>query len=175
MDDTEMTKLTAQVVEAFASGNRLSAADLPALIATVHQALLGADAPPREAADEVKKLTPARIRQSVKPDHLISFEDGQPYKMLKRHLTGRGLTPMQYRQKWGLPADYPMTAPGYSEQRSALAKAAGLGQKTPRPTPAEQPPAAPAQASKRAPKPKQPRKPRVAAKAASAPAADKAR
>jgi predicted transcriptional regulator len=175
MDDTEMTKLTAQVVEAFASGNRLSATDLPALIATVHQALLGAGAPPQAAADEVKKLTPARIRQSIKPDHLISFEDGQPYKMLKRHLTGRGLTPTQYRQKWGLPADYPMTAPGYSEQRSALAKAAGLGQKTLKPAPAEPPPAAAPQASKPAPKPKQSRKPRVATKAAGASAADKAR
>src|ERR1700721_125306 len=155
MDDTEMTKLTAQVVEAFASGNRLSATDLPALITAVHQALLGAGAPPREVVDEVKKLTPARVRQSVRPEHLISFEDGQPYKMLKRHLTGRGLTPTQYRQKWGLPPDYPMTAPGYSEQRSALAKAAGLGQKTPKPAPAEPAPAAAAPAPKRAPKPKQ--------------------
>ena len=136
MDDTEMTKLTAQVVEAFASGNRLSAADLPALIATVHQALSGAGAPPREPADEVKKLTPARIRQSVKPDHLISFEDGQPYKMLKRHVTTQGLTIADYKVRFGLPKDYPTTAPSYSAARSALAKSTGLGQGGRKPPPA---------------------------------------
>jgi predicted transcriptional regulator len=139
MDDVELTKLTAQVVEAFASGNRLSATEVPALIVSVHQSLVSAGAPPREAPDEVKKLTPARVRQSIKADHLISFEDGRPYKMLTRHLRTRGLTAVQYRNKWGLPADYPMTAPSYSEKRSALAKAAGLGQGRVRPTAAAAP------------------------------------
>ena len=77
-----------------------------------------------------RKLTPAQIRRSIREDVLISFEDGKPYKQLKRHLSSHGLTPHAYREKWGLPPDYPMTAPSYSAQRSALAKAAGLGKRT---------------------------------------------
>jgi predicted transcriptional regulator len=174
----ELTKLTAQVVEAFASGNHLSAAEMPALIASVHESLLGVSGAPEEAPDEVKKLTPARIRQSIKPDHLISFEDGRPYKMLSRHLRLRDLTPAQYRSKWGLPADYPVTAPSYSAKRSALARAAGLGRKGAKSAPEPLPPPslAPAQASPTAPKARQPRRPRTAAKTAAAKsAADKAK
>jgi predicted transcriptional regulator len=76
----------------------------------------------------VVKATPAQIRKSITRDALISFEDGKPYKTLKRHLTTFGLTIEQYRAKWGLPADYPTVAPSYSEARSAMAKALGLGQ-----------------------------------------------
>jgi predicted transcriptional regulator len=130
MDDMEMTKLTAQVVEAFASGNRLGAVDLPGLIAMVHQSLASAGSPPPEAPEDVKKLSPAQIRKSIQPDHLVSFEDGRSYKALKRHLTIRGLAPAQYRQKWGLPPDYPMTAASYSQARSALAKSFGFGRKS---------------------------------------------
>jgi len=68
------------------------------------------------------------VKKSITPDHLISLEDGKRYKSLRRHLSTRGLTPEQYREKWGLPRDYPMVAPNYSKQRSELAKSAGLGQ-----------------------------------------------
>lgn len=78
-------------------------------------------------APETAKATPAQIRASVQPDYLVSFEDGRQYKTLKRHLHTHGLTPAAYREKWGLPADYPLTAASYSARRSALAKANGLG------------------------------------------------
>jgi predicted transcriptional regulator len=74
-------------------------------------------------------VTPAQIRKSIRPDVLVSFEDGKPYRTLKRHLTRFGLTPDSYRAKWGLPPDYPMTAPSYSETRRALAVERGLGRK----------------------------------------------
>jgi predicted transcriptional regulator len=83
--------------------------------------------PPAES--NVVKATPEQIEESIQPDHLVNFEDGKNYKSLKRNLAIRGLTPAQYREKWGLPADYPMVAPNYSATRSALAKANGLGQK----------------------------------------------
>jgi len=85
----------------------------------------GAAAPPK---DSVEKPTAAQIKKSITPDGLVSFEDGKSYKTLRRHLTIRGLTPEAYRAKYGLPVDYPMTAPSYSAQRSALAKSLGLGQ-----------------------------------------------
>lgn len=85
--------------------------------------------PHEEKPEEHPKATPAQIKASITPDALVSFEDGKPYKSMKRHLTGRGLTPDAYRAKWGLPADYPMTAPSYSATRSRLAKANGLGMK----------------------------------------------
>jgi predicted transcriptional regulator len=133
------------------------------LIASVHQSLVGAGSPPGPTAEEVTTPSAARIRQSIKPDYLVSFEDGRSYKMLTRHLRLRDLTPSQYRSKWGLPSDYPMTAPSYSAKRSALAKAAGLGRKPAEVAPT-QPPAA-AKAARAAPKPKPAtaRKPRAAA------------
>lgn len=73
-------------------------------------------------------MSAAQIRKSVTHDHIVSFEDGRPYKTLRRHLTLRGLSPEAYREKWGLPRDYPMTAASYSAQRSELARALGLGQ-----------------------------------------------
>jgi predicted transcriptional regulator len=75
------------------------------------------------------------IKKSVTPDYIISLEDGRRYKSLKRHLTGRGLTPAEYRAKWGLPHDYPMVAANYAAQRSELAKAIGLGRKRAEPAP----------------------------------------
>jgi len=75
----------------------------------------------------VQKLTPAEIKRSITSEYLISFEDGKRYKTLRRHLTGRDLSPEQYRAKWGLPADYPMVASGYSARRAELAQAMGLG------------------------------------------------
>ena len=120
--------LTVEIVAAYVSNNSLPSGELPALIAGIYAALVGISRPSAEAAPAVEKLTPAQIRKSITQDNLISFEDGKPYKTLRRHLTLRGLTPESYREKWGLPRDYPMTAPSYSEQRSQLARALGLGQ-----------------------------------------------
>ncbi|WP_246693323.1 MucR family transcriptional regulator [Methylobacterium sp. WL2] len=96
-------------------------------IAATHAALSGIGQDSATAAPVADKLTPAQIRKSITPDALISFEDGKSYKTLRRHLTIRGLSPEAYREKWGLPRDYPMTAVSYSEQRSKLALALGLG------------------------------------------------
>jgi MucR family transcriptional regulator, transcriptional regulator of exopolysaccharide biosynthesis len=119
--------LAAEIVSAFVSNNAVPSAELPALIANVYSALAkvanGQTEKPAEAP-----VPPVPIKKSITPDFLISLEDGRRYKSLKRHLKGRGLTPEQYREKWGLPRDYPMVAPNYAKQRSDLAKALGLGQ-----------------------------------------------
>ena len=135
-EDTTLIELTADVVAAYVSNNPVPASDLPALIADVHSALGRARAP---AAEPVPELKPAvNPKKSVFPDYLVSLEDGKQYKALKRHLTRIGLTPAEYRAKWGLPNDYPMVAPNYAAVRSALAKSIGLGRKKagPVPTPA---------------------------------------
>ena len=122
----DFTALTAEVVSAYVANNSIRPADLPDLIASVHRALQGLSAPPQ--AEPEKREPPVSIKKTITPDYLISLEDGKRYKSLKRHLSGRGLTPEQYREKWGLPRDYPMVAPNYAKQRSELAKALGLGQ-----------------------------------------------
>jgi predicted transcriptional regulator len=124
----DLMALTAGVVGAFVGNHKVTAADLPGLIQSVHAALSTAGMSPAvEEASPTVKATPAQIRKSITPDALISFEDGKPYKTLKRHLGTFGLTLEQYRAKWGLPSDYPTVAPTYSEARSAMAKALGLG------------------------------------------------
>jgi predicted transcriptional regulator len=123
-----MIGLTADVVAAFVGNNTVAVADLPNLIKTVHAALSGVEAPALEAVEEIVKPTAGQIRKSITPDALISFVDGRPYKTLKRHLTTQGLTIAEYKARFGLPNDYPTTAPAYSEARSAMAKALGLGQ-----------------------------------------------
>jgi predicted transcriptional regulator len=123
-----MIGLTADVVAAFVGNNAVAVADLPGLIKTVHAALSGAEAPVLETTDETVKPTASQIRKSITPDALISFLDGKPYKTLKRHLTTHGVTIAEYKARFGLPNDYPTTAPAYSEARSAMAKALGLGQ-----------------------------------------------
>jgi predicted transcriptional regulator len=123
----DYTELTTSLVSAFVSNNPVPVSDLPALIASTHAALTGLAQGGATKAPPAQKLTPAQIRKSITPDALISFEDGKPYKTLRRHLTIRGLTPEAYREKWGLPRDYPMTAASYSEVRSAMAKSLGLG------------------------------------------------
>jgi predicted transcriptional regulator len=129
------TELTAQVVSAYVTNNTLPLAELPNLIASVHASLTRLDGSQAEPAPE--KLTPLMpIKKTITPDHLISLEDGKRYKSLKRHLSGRGLTPQQYREKWSLPADYPMVAPNYSAQRSEMARSLGLGRKREVPAPA---------------------------------------
>ncbi|MFC6743564.1 MucR family transcriptional regulator [Methylobacterium tardum] len=122
------TQLAADIVSAYVSNNPVRPADLPELLGSVHAALSGLNQGGENATAPVEKLTSAQIRKSITHDALISFEDGKPYKTLRRHLTIRGLTPEAYREKWGLPRDYPMTAQAYSDQRSKLALSLGLGQ-----------------------------------------------
>lgn len=125
----KLVELSASVVGAYVSHNALSAGDLPKLITQVHQALIALVGPaPVEAAPELKPAVP--VKKSITPDYLICLEDGKKFKSLKRHLrTHFNLTPEQYREKWGLPADYPMVAPNYANSRSNLAKNMGLGQR----------------------------------------------
>lgn len=118
----------AGIVAAYVTHNHVAAAELPALLGTVHRALAGLGLPTVEPAPEVEKPSPAEIRRSIRDDGLTSFIDGRSYKTLRRHLGTHGLTPEGYRARFGLPVDYPMTAPGYSARRSELAKAIGLGQ-----------------------------------------------
>ena len=126
-DDTLIT-LTADIVAAHVSNNSVAVNDLPQLILNVHTALSGIGG--GKAAPEAKPEPKVPIRLSIKPDYIVCLEDGKKLKMLKRHLmTHYSMTPDQYRQKWGLNADYPMVAPNYAEQRRALAKAIGLGTK----------------------------------------------
>ena len=126
-DDTLIT-LTADIVAAHVSNNSVSVNDLPLLISNVHGAL--ATLTGNSAAPEVRLEPKVPIRSSVKPDYIVCLEDGKRLKMLKRHLmTHYQMTPDQYRQKWGLPSDYPMVSPNYAEQRRALAKSIGLGTK----------------------------------------------
>lgn len=102
---------------------------MPGLLSSVHAALssLTAGGSTAPAEDAIEKPTSTQIKKSITPDALISFEDGKPYKSLKRHLTTKGLTPEAYRTKYGLSRDYPMVAASYSAQRSALARTIGLG------------------------------------------------
>ncbi|RJF90390.1 MucR family transcriptional regulator [Sphingomonas cavernae] len=120
--------LTADIVAAHVSNNSVAVSDLPLLIQNVHGALAGLGSV--EAVPEVKQEPAVSIRASVKPDYIVCLEDGKKLKMLKRHLmTHYQMTPEQYRTKWNLPADYPMVAPNYAEQRRSLAKKIGLGTK----------------------------------------------
>ncbi|HEV2674731.1 MAG TPA: MucR family transcriptional regulator [Aliidongia sp.] len=126
---TRTLGLTAEIVAAFLSNNTVAIADLPNVIQSVHRALSGVAAP--ELAPVAEKLVPAvPIKKSVTPDYIVCLEDGKKLKMLKRHLSSTyNLTPDEYRAKWGLPPDYPMTAPTYAAQRSSLARSIGLGRK----------------------------------------------
>jgi predicted transcriptional regulator len=128
-DSSELLiELTAEIVAAYVSNNSVAANDLPGVISQVHAALGGTVAPAEEVLEKQKPAV--SVRRSVQSDHLVCLEDGQKYKSLKRHLmSNHGLTPEQYREKWELPADYPMVAPAYAEARSRLAKEMGLGQK----------------------------------------------
>jgi predicted transcriptional regulator len=118
---------TARIISAYVSSNRLASTDLPMLIRTVHDVLNGAAHGPGPVARETAKPSAAQIRRSIRPDALVSFLDGKAYKTLRRHLRGRGVSEGDYRQRFGLPDDYPMTAAEYRDRRSAMAKASGLG------------------------------------------------
>jgi predicted transcriptional regulator len=127
-DQQALVSLTADIVAAHVSNNSVSVSDIPTLIQNVHAALSGLDKPAE--AEPVKQEPAVSIRSSVKPDYIVCLEDGKKLKMLKRHLmTHYQLTPEQYRAKWNLPADYPMVAPNYGEQRRELARKIGLGRK----------------------------------------------
>ncbi|NNM73013.1 MucR family transcriptional regulator [Enterovirga aerilata] len=125
---SELVRLTAELVSAYVGNNAVTQSDLPQLIASVHGSLSGLGSQSQPLQTE-RPVPPVPIKKSITPDYIISLEDGRRYKSLKRHLAGRGLTPEQYRRKWGLSGDYPMVAPNYAKQRSELAKAAGLGRK----------------------------------------------
>jgi predicted transcriptional regulator len=124
--DEVLITLTSDIVAAHVSNNSVAVSDLPVLIQNVYNALAGLHG---ETAPPQPKPEPAvSIRSSVKPDFIICLEDGKKLKMLKRHLmTHYQMTPDEYRTKWGLPADYPMVAPNYADQRRTLAKKIGLG------------------------------------------------
>jgi predicted transcriptional regulator len=126
MAETLIT-LTSDIVAAHVSNNSVSVDEVPALITNVYGALAGLGTTPPAA----EKLEPAvSVRSSIKNDHIVCLEDGKKMKMLKRHLmTDHGLTPAEYRTRWGLPGDYPMVAPDYAEKRRVLAKQIGLGRK----------------------------------------------
>lgn len=120
--------LTSDIVAAHVSNNSVAVSDLPTLIANVHGALSQLSGTP--APVEVKQEPAVSVRSSIKPDYIVCLEDGKKLKMLKRHLmTHYQMTPDDYRAKWNLPADYPMVAPNYAEQRRTLAKSIGLGTK----------------------------------------------
>ena len=131
--DTDVLRLTAKIVSAHVGKNQVAPDALPDLIQAVYDSLTTAGT----AEPAPAPLTPAvPIRKSVFPDHIVCLEDGQKLKVLKRHLqASHGMTPEQYRQKWGLPADYPMVAPNYANHRSNLAKQIGLGRKPGRSAP----------------------------------------
>jgi predicted transcriptional regulator len=127
MAETLIT-LTADIVAAHVSNNSVAVSDLPVLIQNVFGALSAIGG--TSAAPAVKQEPAVSIRTSIKPDYIVCLEDGKKLKMLKRHLmTSFGLTPDEYRAKWGLSADYPMVAPNYAEKRRVLAVKIGLGRK----------------------------------------------
>jgi predicted transcriptional regulator len=126
----DLLGITAEIVSAHVSNNPVSVNDLPGLIMEVHRTLAGLGSAVAAAAAPVTKEPAVSVKKSVTPDYVICLEDGKKLKMLKRHLqTAYGLTPDQYRAKWGLASDYPMVAPNYAKRRSALAKEIGLGRK----------------------------------------------
>lgn len=123
---SDLLELTTSIVTAYLSNNPVPASDLPALIASVHSSLGSVGKPVEVKAVRAEPAVP--IRNSVREDYIVCLEDGKRLKMLKRHLkSAYGMTPEQYRERWNLPSDYPMTAPSYAEKRSVLAKSYGLG------------------------------------------------
>jgi predicted transcriptional regulator len=127
-DTTNYIGLTAEIVSAYVSNNTVVSTDIPALINQVHTALLRVNSGEGQSPSE--PLKPAvSIKKSINPDFIVCLDDGKKFKSLKRHLrTQYNMTPEQYRDKWSLPADYPMVAPNYAAARSQLAKQMGLGQ-----------------------------------------------
>lgn len=121
--------VTTGIVTAYLSRNHVPVTEIRSLLVSVHSVVASLDQGAEANAPTPEKLTASQIRRSIKPDALISFIDGKPYKTLKRHLTKHGLTMEQYRDRFGLPWDYPSTAANYSAARAVLAKQMGLGRK----------------------------------------------
>jgi predicted transcriptional regulator len=118
--------LTTEIVAAHVSNNTVTISDLPALIEQVYRTLSNVGVEPVPQSEKPQPAVP--IKKSVTPDYIVCLEDGKKLKMLKRHLkTAYDMSPEEYRDRWGLPADYPMVAPNYAKQRSRLAKQIGLG------------------------------------------------
>ena len=131
-EDTSLTGLldmTVGIVANYVSNNAISVDALPGLIASVHGALANTGVQEAPVEEAVERPSPAQVRRSVSDSGIVSFLDGRTYQSLKRHLSSRGLSPEDYRMRFGLRSDYPMVSPTYAARRSALAKAAGLGQK----------------------------------------------
>mgnify|MGYP000341985013 CR=1 FL=1 len=128
VDKAELLALTSEIVSSHVSNNPVAATDLPNLIGVVYDKLAALTGP---AEEEPEVLTPAvSIKKSITDDYIVCLEDGKQLKMLKRHLmTSYGMTPDDYRTKWGLKSDYPMVAPSYAAKRQQLAKKIGLGRK----------------------------------------------
>jgi predicted transcriptional regulator len=121
-------ELAADIVSAYVSNNSVATSDLPSLISDIHAALMRISNGVVETPSEI--LKPAvPVKKSITPDYIICLDDGKKFKSLKRHLrTQYNMTPEEYRERWGLPAEYPMVAPNYAQARSQLAKKMGLGQ-----------------------------------------------
>lgn len=119
-------ELAAKILSAYVARNNIPAAALPDLIRTVHGSVNGLAQPVKPV---IAKPTDAQIRASIRPDTIVSFEDGKPYKALRRHLTLRGLSPEDYRRKWGLPLDYPLVSAAYSARRSLISRSIGQSQR----------------------------------------------
>jgi predicted transcriptional regulator len=122
----DLLSMTTEIVASHVRNNTVAQGDIPELIRTVHAALSEVS-----TGTTTERPNPAiAVRRSVTPDYIVCLEDGKKLKMLKRHLkTAYDMTPEEYRERWGLPADYPMVAPNYARQRSALAKKIGLGRR----------------------------------------------
>ena len=159
----DYVQFAADIVAAYVSNNSVRPADMAELIASTHAALAGLAQGAATEASAVQKPTSAQIRKSITPDALISFIDGKSYKTLKRHLTGNGMTIEEYRERYGLPRDYPSTAASYSAMRAEFARNAGLGQNRKKAAPKAAEPA-----ETIAEKPKRAGRPRKAKEAAEA-------
>ena len=121
----ELLELTARIVTAHVSKNEMAVADLPGLIGTVHETLTAVGEGPAAKGEPA-----VPVKRSVRPNYIVCLEDGEKYKMLKRHLrTAHELTPVDYRKRWGLSEDYPLVAPKYAKLRAEIAKKIGLGRK----------------------------------------------
>ncbi len=122
----DLLTLTTEIVSSHVSNNRVAISDVPQLIEQVHKTLVSLGADGNGKPERPNPAVP--IKKSISPDYIVCLEDGKQLKMLKRHLkTQYDMTPEEYRERWGLPADYPMVAPNYAKQRSKLAKQIGLG------------------------------------------------
>lgn len=124
-------ELTSEIVSAYVANNSVPAAELPALIESVYNALAKISSASSDVSVPIEAKPAVNPKKSVFEEYIVCLDDGKKFKSLKRHLSLLGMTPDEYRQKWNLPSDYPMVAPVYARQRSELARAIGLGQMRP--------------------------------------------